>query len=89
MVIVNCIFTNLVVVPNVAESRVLESSGDQQWVFHRLRFPILFADLNYVIRSTYSGSNPEGGSEQVCEVTLPVPTSTIRGSLPSSGCSSW
>ena len=52
-------------VPNVAESRVLESSGDQQWVFHRLRFPFLFADMNYVIRSTYSGSNPEGGYYRV------------------------
>jgi ribosome-associated toxin RatA of RatAB toxin-antitoxin module len=52
-------------VPNVIESRVLERIGDRQWVLHRLQFPILFADLNYVISSTYSGSNPAEGYYRV------------------------
>ena len=52
-------------VPNVADSRILESNGDQQWVFHHLRFPALFTDLNYVIRSTCSGSHPESAYYRV------------------------
>jgi hypothetical protein len=43
----------------------INGSDDQQWVFHRLRFPTLFTDLNYVVRSTYSGSHPESGCYRV------------------------
>jgi len=46
-------------IPNVAESRVLEKAGDIQWVFHRLHFPGPIADRTYVIRSTDAENRPQ------------------------------
>lgn len=46
-------------IPNVAESRLLEKAGDTQWVFHRLHFPGPIADRIYVIRSSDAGSRPQ------------------------------
>lgn len=39
-------------IPDVAESRVLERHGTEQWVFHRLHFPGPVADRAYVMKST-------------------------------------
>ena len=39
-------------IPDVAESRVLERHGMEQWVFHRLHFPGPVADRAYVMKST-------------------------------------
>ena len=38
-------------IPDVAESRVLETAGTVQWVFHRLHFPGPVADRVYVMQS--------------------------------------
>jgi hypothetical protein len=45
-------------IPNVAESRVLQQSGDKQWVFHQLHFAGPVADRAYVIESSTAASRP-------------------------------
>jgi hypothetical protein len=46
-------------IPNVAESRMLEKSGDIQWVYHRLHFSGPITDRTYIIRSTDADSRPQ------------------------------
>jgi Polyketide cyclase / dehydrase and lipid transport len=46
-------------IPNVAESRVLQRSGDRQWVFHHLHFAGPVADRAYVIESSDAASRPQ------------------------------
>jgi ribosome-associated toxin RatA of RatAB toxin-antitoxin module len=38
-------------IPDVAESRIIRTAGDAQWVFHRLHFTGPVADRVYVMRS--------------------------------------
>ncbi len=47
-------------IPDVAESRVLETAGTVQWVFHRLHFTGPVADRTYILqsRSEVTGAPP-------------------------------
>ena len=52
-------------IPNVAESRVVQDTGNEQWVYHHLHFPAPVADRSYVIVSTDRGSRPQDGHYRV------------------------
>lgn len=45
-------------IPDVAESRILRTAGDAQWVFHRLHFTGPVADRVYVMRSVGRTTGP-------------------------------
>jgi hypothetical protein len=52
-------------IPNVAESRVVQDAGSEQWVYHHLNFPVPVADRSYIIVSTDRDSRPGDGHYRV------------------------
>jgi len=52
-------------IPNVSESRIVQDTGNEQWVYHHLHFSAPVADRSYVIVSTDRGSRPQDGHYRV------------------------
>jgi ribosome-associated toxin RatA of RatAB toxin-antitoxin module len=52
-------------IPDVAESRVLETAGRVQWVYHRLHFPGPVADRAYILQSSATATDTPPGAWRV------------------------